>query len=213
MQPTRLEILATSEAVALEDVKRHLIVEHEADDDLILSLMIAALGYAEHHCNKTILLRRMRAHSECWPADGYLCLPEGPVRLIESVSYIDSEQVRQVVAPEDWNSARRNDIDRIRLTGSTPSLSQSAMQLIEVEYIAGYGSIGQQANEYDADYPIVYGGNTGEFEDVPENIRQAIRLTVGHWYENRESVVLGTIASQVPMTAEHLLHQERSLGL
>ena len=40
---------------------------------------------------------------------------------------------------------------------------------------------------------------------VPEVAKHAIRLLVGHWYENREAVVTGTISSDVGLTVEALL--------
>lgn len=37
------------------------------------------------------------------------------------------------------------------------------------------------------------------------DIEQAILLLVGHWYANREAVVIGTISSAVPLAVERLL--------
>ncbi|MCY1181879.1 hypothetical protein D9M73_224110 [compost metagenome] len=37
------------------------------------------------------------------------------------------------------------------------------------------------------------------------DVEQAILLLVGHWYSNREAVVIGTISSAVPLAVERLL--------
>ncbi|WP_322614213.1 head-tail connector protein [Pseudomonas sp. BIC9C] len=37
------------------------------------------------------------------------------------------------------------------------------------------------------------------------DVEQAILLLVGHWYSNREAVVVGTISSAVPLAVERLL--------
>jgi uncharacterized phage protein (predicted DNA packaging) len=37
------------------------------------------------------------------------------------------------------------------------------------------------------------------------DVEQAILLLVGHWYANREAVVVGTISSAVPLAVERLL--------
>lgn len=40
---------------------------------------------------------------------------------------------------------------------------------------------------------------------APADIQQAVKLLVGHWFENRESVVVGTTASEVPMSIQMLI--------
>lgn len=40
---------------------------------------------------------------------------------------------------------------------------------------------------------------------APSDIQQAVKLLVGHWFENRESVVVGTTSAEVPMSVEMLL--------
>lgn len=51
----------------------------------------------------------------------------------------------------------------------------------------------------DDEYPLV----------MNDAIRSAILLMVGHWYENREAVIVGTSASELPLAVERLLHPYR----
>ncbi|NIP96559.1 MAG: phage gp6-like head-tail connector protein, partial [Akkermansiaceae bacterium] len=45
---------------------------------------------------------------------------------------------------------------------------------------------------------------------VPETTRQAIRLLVGHWYENREAIsTSGAVPKEVPLGVQALLWLER----
>jgi hypothetical protein len=46
---------------------------------------------------------------------------------------------------------------------------------------------------------------------VPDDIKQAVLLTIGHFFENRETVVVGTVVYQLPWGTEPLLRQHRVL--
>lgn len=48
-----------------------------------------------------------------------------------------------------------------------------------------------------------------ETNDVPERIKQAILLLVGHWYDNRDITAVGRLVNEVPFTVNALLWQER----
>jgi uncharacterized phiE125 gp8 family phage protein len=41
--------------------------------------------------------------------------------------------------------------------------------------------------------------------DAPEDIKQAVVLLVGHWFENREAVVAGSSQEQMPLAVDALL--------
>ncbi|WP_368658694.1 head-tail connector protein [Budvicia aquatica] len=45
------------------------------------------------------------------------------------------------------------------------------------------------------------------------DIVTAMLLLIGHWYENRESVIIGTQASVVPIATDILLQPYRVYGL
>jgi len=51
------------------------------------------------------------------------------------------------------------------------------------------------------------GWDTAEL--VPDNLKQAIRMLVAHWSEHPEAVVMGTIATEVPMGVNVLLQPLR----
>ena len=44
---------------------------------------------------------------------------------------------------------------------------------------------------------------------LDDDITAAMLLLIGHWYANRESVVLGTITSELPMAVESLISPYR----
>lgn len=60
---------------------------------------------------------------------------------------------------------------------------------------------------------ITFSSGAALADDVPAAIRQAILLMVGHWYAHRETVVTGTIATNLPMAVDALLAPWRRVGL
>lgn len=54
------------------------------------------------------------------------------------------------------------------------------------------------------DAEIVYVAGYGNAAAVPYNFKAAILLLVGHWFENREAVVLATQPAKLPLAVESL---------
>jgi uncharacterized phiE125 gp8 family phage protein len=50
------------------------------------------------------------------------------------------------------------------------------------------------------------------YDEIPPQFKQGILLLVGHWYENREAVVLGSVPMEVPLAVSHLLLPYRAWG-
>lgn len=46
-------------------------------------------------------------------------------------------------------------------------------------------------------------------QPLTDDLRLAVLFLIGHWYANRESVVIGTITSEVPLTFDALIQQYR----
>lgn len=74
-------------------------------------------------------------------------------------------------------------------TDTWPILSSSpGADPIVITFIAGYGDAAA---------------------NVPDPIKQAMLLLIGHWYNNREETVIGVSAAQLPVAAEALLNPYR----
>ncbi|ASN71512.1 putative head-tail connector II [uncultured Caudovirales phage] len=72
--------------------------------------------------------------------------------------------------------------------------------------IQGYLDAAQAHVEQHCDRTLVEANPTGpEQMLLTKDVEQAMLLLVGHWYANREAVVIGTIASDVPLAVERLL--------
>lgn len=53
-------------------------------------------------------------------------------------------------------------------------------------------------------------GFTMAAETVTEDLKQAIRLLIGHWYENREAALVGVSAQEIPDGVWDIVNENRN---
>ena len=171
-------IVTTSEA------KTHLKVDTTADDTLIGNLIAAAVESAQIFTNRFFLITQITQYGDKW--DDISVLFKSKVDSIVSVKYYDSDNSLQTLATSVWLGDMAHQPARIGLkpNQSFPSLADR-INAIEVTYKVGYGVAA----------------------DVPDGIKQAVLLTIGNWYENRQQVVVGKTATELPKSAQYLLEQ------
>lgn len=178
--------------VTLSDVKLDLRVDHDFEDTLIQSLIQAATEYLEAPSGvlgKAFLTQTWKLSARGPDSDCRIYIPVTPVQSIEAISYFNTDNVEQVLAITDFhlygdeNWAYLTPKDDIEW----PDLFDR-LDALTITFKAGFG---------DAE------------TDVPETIRQIVRLLVTHWYTNRSAVNLGTIATEIPMAAESLISVNR----
>ena len=76
----------------------------------------------------------------------------------------------------------------------------------EDQIITGYVEAAKSHVAMHCDRVLVETDPAGPEEmGLTPDVEQAILLLVGHWYANREAVVIGTIASDIPLAVERLL--------
>ena len=164
------------------------------EDDYVTALCIAGQNRAESVLRKKLLTTTMVKKMEGFPC-GRRCiqLDYGKVQTVESLSYYD--QYGDIEELEDPYT----------LFTIEPNTVPSTLELEPGEvwpYV-----------ENDRSYPltITYTVGYGDSDDVPEEIKLAIKQMIGHWYTNRESVQVnpGITALVIPQAAEFLLWPHR----
>lgn len=120
----------------------------------------------------------------CWPPVIGLTLP--PIQSVDAVKYIDGDGVQRTLAPSAY-----------RVTGAGSWLTE-----IAPAYGQTWPTVRWQAETIEVEFTSGYG--TGA-DDVPAPILQAIRLLVGHLYQNREAVNVGNITGEIPFGVRSLL--------
>lgn len=174
------------EVFSLEEIKAHLRVDHDAEDDLIGIYQAAARRYIEDRCWIALMPQTWDVFLDRWPWGRSLELPKPPLMSVAYVKYIDASG-NEETWPEVSYSIDAGLPGRIVLN---PGQSWPSVELHPVNPIAIRIDVG-----------------FADAASVPEALRQALLLLVGHFYANREAavVVAGMVAIQTPLAVDSLL--------
>jgi len=180
------------EPVTLADARHFLRIDHDDDDDVIAALIAAARVHVEAKTRRALITQTWRLTRDVWPAAGLLPILPVPLREVAAIGVYRDDGMLQML-----------DVDRFHIdAGAAPAIlafDRSALPHpgrpsggIEIDVEAGYG------DEPDA---------------VPAPLRQAIRLLVAHWYENRRLVAASGEIASMPASVASLIAPFRVLSL
>jgi uncharacterized phiE125 gp8 family phage protein len=180
------------EPVSLTEAKAQLRIDGTDEDTLIGMLIESARDYVETVTRRALINQTWYAYMDAFPSErDFLYLPKCPLSSVTSVKYTDTDSVLQTWGSSNYVvDAQTSSPGRISLAYNAdwPTSVKPQANSIVIEYVAGYGATSAS---------------------VPASIRQAVLLILAHWYENRESVALGAIATEIPMSAKSLLAANR----
>ena len=181
----KVNTLATNPLFTTAEAKDFLKVDTNADDTLIDNLIKAATQSCEEYTNQYFLDTLVSQYSDNW-LEVYR-LYKSPVSEITHIKYYDSTDTLQTLAASNYILDNVSKPARIGLAvnGELPTLADR-INAVEVKYTVGYGTAASS---------------------VPEAIRQAVLITIGNFYENRQSVITGRTATELPLSSQYLLNQ------
>lgn len=178
--------------VSVAEAKAHLRVENSDEDTLIAGLVNAATSHLDGWSG--VLGRALVTQTWRQDFDAFsrkMRLPLFPVASVTSVTYRDANGATQTVAAENYSLLADERGAFVGLVWDfDPPILYDDGPAVSVTYVAGTAAA-----------------------DVPAAIKHAILLMVGHWFANREAVVTGTIAVNLPMTVDALLAPLRRIGV
>lgn len=176
----------SAEPVTLAEVKAHLRLDHDSEDELLNGLIRAAREDVERTTGLALLDQAWRLVLDKWPRDGSATVMVHPVREILSVTAYGSEGEASVIDPASYQADTVSRPARLHFDG--PPAALRAWNGIEIDFAAGFGEAGT---------------------DVPDLLRRAIVLLVAHWYEFRSSYGPGDQPVSYPAGYDRMLASHR----
>lgn len=178
------------EPVSLAEAKAFVRVEHNDDDDIISALIAGSRIHIESQTRRALITQMWRLVRDAWPASGRIDVRPGPLQTLNAVRLLDAE----------GNAAT------VDLQAFVPDKAASALAFAPWSLAAP----GRIAAGIELDVTVGYGDAA---IDVPEPLRQAIRLLVAHWYDNRGLAAVGQTVAILPSTVAALIAPYRMVAL
>lgn len=179
-----------SEPVTLVEVKTHLRLAHDSEDELLTGLIRAARGDVERATGVAMIQQSWRLVRDDWPREDRVVLMRHPVREVLSVTLFGSEGEASVMDPSDYLLDSVSRPARLHFERRPERLR--AMNGIEIDFTAGFGEAGT---------------------DVPDLLRRAVVMLVAHWYEFRANVAPSQQPVSYPAGYERLIASYRDRRL
>lgn len=173
----------TVEPLSVGEVQSWCKATESAEAETIEMLISEARAHVEGWINRALATQTLAAR---W--DGFPCwtitLERPPVQSITSIQYVDTDGVTQTLSPSLYLTDLHSSPARITPAyGEVWPSARCQMNAVTVTYVTGYASAAA----------------------VPGPIRRGMALLVAHWFENREAVLVGPSAIEMPMSVRDLI--------
>ena len=180
------------EPVTLAEAKAHLRVEHDDADDAIAALIAGARVHIEAQTRRALITQVWRLTRDVWPIDGRILVLPAPLRQLAAARVVMLDGTQQSINTNLFTADKAGAPAILAFGPGTLPMSDRPVAGIELDVEVGYGD------------------SSG---DVPAPLRQAIRLLIAHWYENRGITASGREAAMLPHTVSALVAPYRVLAL
>jgi uncharacterized phiE125 gp8 family phage protein len=179
-----------SEPITVAEARMHLRVDDTEEDAYIGTLVGAARRWIERTHGLSLVSQTFDGSVDAFPWDGVIKIDKYPLRSVTSITYHDEDLTTSTVlsaSSYQVDTAKRPPLIALKSGSSWPTASLRATSGVVVRFVAGYGTA----------------------EDVPEDIRHALKLLVAQMYNFREPEVVGTVVARVQYAVDSLLADHR----
>jgi uncharacterized phiE125 gp8 family phage protein len=171
------------EPVALADAKKWLKLQTSDDDDVVGALITAARLMVEAQIRRMLITQTWRLIYDGWPDTRVVKIPLAPFQSLAAMRVYDANSATQAVNTSLYYVDAAADAARIIFGAPPPEPGRNAAG-IEIDIVVGYGATAAS---------------------VPEPLRQAIRMLVTDWYENRGDAGADDSANALPSSVRSLV--------
>ena len=159
----------TEDPVTLAEAKEHLRIDeaNTAESALITAFITASTDYCEKLQNRAFVTQVWDLTLERFPRGDIISIPLPPLQAVSSVTYLGTGGTSNTLTASTYIVDTASEPGRISLAFNEvwPTVDLQPVNGVVVKFTAGYGTA----------------------STVPEMPKQAIKLLVGHMFENREN--------------------------
>jgi uncharacterized phiE125 gp8 family phage protein len=186
MPTIQINVPSSAEPLRLAEVKLHLELDDTRYDAMVTDLMRAARDYAEKHTSKFFAPRTITEYFDYWPSCTF-DLSYNPVTAVNAIRYLTQQYTIETWSADNYRLDLFSSVARVskRENASYPSLPNE-INSVQVEYVTG-------------------------FVEAPAMVKQAMKMLIAFWYENREDDVIGMSNNPRIRSANALLDNYREL--
>lgn len=167
----------TAQPISLEEVKEHLriVVTDTANDNYLSDVQDSAVDQFQSDAEYQVMQATYKLTLACFP-DEYIDIPIIPkVTITEFLYYTDQSNTSTLTEGTDFYKVLTDRYCRLYPFSSWPSLGDR-MDAIQITFTVGHAT--QSA--------------------IPARVLQGLKFLIGHFNENRQSVVAGPNVQEIP---------------
>lgn len=165
------------------------------EDPELVTMIRAAREQVEKLSWRALITQVWDIYYDRFPVGGEpFTLPLPPLQSVDQIDYVDTDGDAQTLASSQYQVHEYAEpaIVRAAYNVTWPDVRDETLEAVTVTITAGYGDAAS---------------------DVPRRYKQAILFLIGHWYANRESVVVGTTSAEVEQTVMSLVNTDHARAM